>query len=183
MKHHSFVCFFIVPMLPLIVVSSLMASSSYEQWEKCRDKASSSVNQSEVGMMGVERHILKKCGPPPVKETGTEEGVGVLPHDLVRSKAWKPKFMEITKSKYNEFVKRLEVSSPTVLENGWITGDGQAPHSGGFDGAMFAIKASTGQVYGAMLEGGSKIYGFGFGSSWTDAPPSLQKWAHENGLR
>lgn len=183
MKHRILVCIFVASVSLLFVVSPLMASSSYEQWEKCRGKAASSVKQSEVGTMGVERHILKKCGSPPVKETGTKEGVDVEPRDLVRSQAWKQKFMEITKSKYKEFVKRFEVSGPTVLENGWIIGAGQAAHSGGFDEAALAIKASTGQVYGAMLEGGTEIYGFGFGPSWTDAPPYLQKWARDNGLR
>lgn len=183
MKHRTPVCFLLASVLPFFAVSPLMASSPYEQWEKCRDKAYSSVNAIEVGKMGVEQHILKKCGTPPVRETGTQKGVGVPPYDLVRSQAWKQKFMEITKSKYNDFVKRFDVASLTELENGWIIGQGQAVRSGGFDGAAFAINASTGQVYGAMLEGGKKIYGFGFGPSWTDAPPSLQKWARENGLQ
>lgn len=183
MKHCILVCIFVASASQLVAAPLLMASSSYEQWEKCRDKAASSVKQSEVGMMGVERHIDKKCGAAPVKETGTEAGVGVEPRDLVRSQTWKAKFMKITNSKYNEFVKRFGLANLTVLENGWITGQGQVPHGGGFDEAAFTINVSTGQVYGAMLDRGSKIYGFGFGDSWANAPPLLQKWARERGIR
>lgn len=183
MKHSVFTCIFIASFSYFAAASPLMATSSYEQWEKCRDKAASSVKQSEVGMIGVERHIKKICGSAPVKETGTEVGVGVQPQNLVRSQTWKPKFMNITKTKYKDFAKRLDLANPTVLENGWIIGQGQAPHSGGFDEAAFAIEASTGKVYGAMLEGGKRIYGFGFGTSWAEAPTSLQKWAHAHGLR
>ena len=155
---------------------------SYEQWETCRDKAVASVNVLEVGRQGAENAIRRQCGEPPVREAGTEIGVGVRPDDLVRSKTWKKKFTDITKERYAAFVERLAVTSETVLEDGWIVGEGQAPHAGTVDEAALAIEARTGRVFAAMMVGGSRIYGFGFGESWPDAPPPLQRWAQTRGL-
>jgi hypothetical protein len=155
---------------------------SYEQWETCRDKAVASVNVLEVGRQGAENAIRRQCGEPPVREAGTEIGVGVRPDDLVRSTTWKKKFTDITKERYAAFVERLGVTSETVLEDGWIVGEGQAPHAGTIDEAALAIEARTGRVFAGMMVGGSRIYGFGFGESWPDAPPPLQRWAQKRGL-
>ena len=51
------------------------------------------------------------------------------------------------------------------------------PHSGGHDEAAFAINIASGEVFCVMLEEGNKITGFGFGTSWEDAPKFLQTWA------
>jgi ankyrin repeat protein len=156
---------------------------SYEQWETCRDKAVASVNVMEVGRQGAENAIRRQCGEPPAREAGTEIGVGVRPDDLVRSKTWKKKFTDLTKERYTAFVERLGVTSETVLEDGWIVGEGQVPHAGTIDEAALAIEARTGRVFAAMMVGGSRIYGFGFGESWADAPPPLQRWAQKRGLK
>jgi hypothetical protein len=101
----------------------------------------------------------------------------------VRSKTWKKKFMDVTGDQYAAFLKRLDVASETVLEDGWIVGEGQAPHAGTIDEAAVAIEARTGRVFAAMMVGGSRIYGLGFGESWANAPPPLQRWARERGLK
>ncbi len=147
-------------------------------WEQCRDKAEASVDQQEVGIAGVESAILETCGEPPAKEPNGITGiVGVSPYDLVRSKAWKSKFVAITQGKYESFVERLSVTSVTTLEDGWVVGDGLAPHMGGSDEAALAINIETGEVYAAILEDSKSIYGFGFGSSWENAPKYIKEWA------
>jgi hypothetical protein len=152
-----------------------------KKWEQCRDKAESSVNQQEVGISGVEYEIKSKCGDPPAKEPGSTTGaVGMHPYDLVRSKTWKSKFVAITKGKYKSFVERLKVSSETNLEGDWITGAGQAPHMGGSEEAALAINAKSGEVYGAMLEDGKTLSGFGFGTSWENAPKFIKEWAADH---
>jgi hypothetical protein len=159
-------------------VACFAGPKTLEAWEKCRDKAEASVDQREVGIAGVEAEIKNQCGGRPVKELGTATGaIGVLPSDVVRSKAWKKKFMGITKGKYKVFSERLSVASETKLEGEWITGEGIAPHSGGSDEAAFAINTKSGQVFGAMLEEGNQIHGFGFGESWDNAPSFLREWA------
>ncbi len=147
-----------------------------KEWELCRDKAEASVNYQEVGMSGIEYAIKTKCGAPPAKEQGNITGaVGMLPYDLVRSKTWKNKFVAITNGRYKPFVERLSVGSPTVLGGEWVTGEGNAPHSGGSDEAALAINVKSGEVYGVILQGG-QISGFGFGSSWDNAPKFIQNW-------
>jgi hypothetical protein len=131
----------------------------------------------------MENAIRRQCGEPPVREAGTEAGVGVRPSDLVRSKTWKKKFTDITKDQYAAFLERLGVTSETVLEGGWIVGEGNAPHAGTIDEAALAIDSRTDRVFAAMLVGGSRIYGFGFGDSWADAPPPLRRWAQKRGLK
>ena len=146
------------------------------EWELCRDKAESSVSELEVGVSGVEAEINDKCGVRPVKEPSTLTGaVGMHPYDLVRSNAWKSRFIKITEENYQQFVDRLEVASETVLEGEWVVGDGIAPHSGGSEEAAFAINAKTGDVFAAIMEDGNKFSKFGF-NSWKIAPPYLQKW-------
>lgn len=152
---------------------------SIDEWEKCRDRAVSSVDQQEVGMTGVEYTVNKRCGNPPVKELNTTTGsIGVRPYDLVRSKVWKKKFVELTKDKYRLFLDRLQVSSVTELEGDWIVGDGLAPHSGGSDEAALAINTKSGEVYAAMLID-TKKYVFGFESSSNNAPMFLKNWLSE----
>lgn len=170
----SCVLFALVLLAPLMPVNA--APLTEKQWEKCLDKAEASVDQNEVGMAGVEAAVKDQCGDPPVKETGTDKGVGVHPYDLVRSKAWKKKFMALTKDQYQTFIDRLVVGSETTQEGGWVIGEGIAPHLGGSDEAAFAINAATGEVYGAMLED-DKLTGFGFGTDWAKAPDFLQEWA------
>ena len=156
---------------------------SYEQWENCRDEAAASVNAVEVGLGGLRREIERRCGEPPAPAAGAASGLGVRPTELVRSKAWKQKFADVTKGEHQAFVKRLEVASETVFEDGWIVGQGQAPHAGTIDEAALAIDPRTGRVYAAMIVDGKRILGFGFGESWPDAPPPLQRWARARGLR
>jgi hypothetical protein len=156
---------------------------TYEQWEECRTRAAASVNAMEVGRQGMEEAIERQCGSRPVREAGTERGVGVRPDDLVRSKTWRKKFMAITGDQYDALVKRLHVTSETVLEDGWIVGRGNAPHAGTIDEAALAIDARTGRVFAAIMVDGKRLYGFGFGEAWTDAPPSLQRWAQKLGLK
>lgn len=151
-------------------------------WERCRDRAEASVDRAQEGVAGAEAAILARCGAPPPKEAGTAQGVGVHPYDLVRSKAWKKKFAALAKGKYRDFVARLVVAGDTRLDGDWIVGDGQAPHLGGSDEAALAIEVKTGKVFGALLEDGETLTGFGFGPSWENAPPYLQNWAknHKN---
>jgi hypothetical protein len=156
---------------------------SYERWENCRDKAAASVNAVEVGLGGLRREVERRCGEPPVPAPGAASGLGVRPTELLRSKAWKQKFADVTKGEHQAFVKRLDVASETVFEDGWIVGQGQAPHAGTIDEAALAIDPRTGRVYAAMMVDGKRILGFGFGESWADAPPSLQRWARARGLR
>lgn len=163
--------------LSVAVVYATAAPRNVEEWEKCKDKAETSVDQIEVGVSGVEAAIIEQCGIRPVDESGSVSGIGVSSYDLIRSKVWKEKFVRITKGKYEDFVNRLGVSDITTLENGWIVGAGLMPHSGGHDEAAFAINIASGEVFGVMLEDSNKIVGFGFGTSWEDAPKFLQTWA------
>lgn len=165
------------------LIGASVASSAYAkkfetiaEWELCRDKAESSVSQFEVGAAGVEAEIKEKCGEPPAKEPSSLTGiVGMHPYDLVRSNAWKSRFVGITKESYQPFVDRLTVAGETVLEGEWVVGEGLAPHMGGSEEAVFAINTKTGDVFAAMMEDGNKFSKFGF-SAWESAPPYLQKW-------
>lgn len=151
-----------------------------EEWEKCRDKAEESVNQIEVGVAGVEAEIETQCGSPPAKEPSALTGaVGMHPYDLVRSKAYKEKFIALTKEKYQPFVERLAVAGGTTLDGDWIVGEGQAAHMGGVEGAAFAINIKTEEVFAAMMEDGDDFRKFGF-DSWDAAPPYLKKWRTDN---
>jgi ankyrin repeat protein len=158
------------------------ATLSYAQWEKCRDRAAASADPLN-GRQGIEDAIQRQCGEPPVREAGTARGIGVRPADLVRSTTWKKKFMDVTGDRYAAFVERLAVSGVTELQDGWIIGDGNAAHAGTIDEAALAIEARSERVFAAIMVGGSRIYGFGFGDSWTNAPPPLQRWAKKSGLQ
>ena len=167
----------------IISTSSAYAAKpkTLKAWEQCRDKAEASVDQQEVGIAGIEYEIKTQCGEPPAKEPNGITGiVGVSPYDLVRSKAWKSKFVAITQGKYESFVERLSVTGVTTLEDGWVVGDGLAPHMGGSDEAAIAINIETGEVYAATLEDSKSIYGFGFGSSWENAPKFIKEWAADH---
>ena len=151
----------------------------HEKWAQCRDKAESSVKQSEVGIIGVEAEIKIKCGEPPAYEPSLSTGaIGMHPYDLVRSKAWKNKFVKITKEKYKSFIERLEVSSNTTFDGEWIVGEGLAPHMGDSDEAVLAINSKTNEVFAAMMENGNQFSKFGF-DSWKNAPTYLQNWFNE----
>ena len=168
-----------------VYVSAVVASAgpsfaappkTNQEWEACRDKAEASVDQRIVGVLGIEAEIKAKCGAPPVKEPGSLTGaVGVPPYDLVRSKAWKSKFVAIAKGEYKSFVENITVASDTELVNGWVIGQGQAPHMGGEEEAAFAINAKTGEVYAAILHDGNRVAGFGF-VNLNDAPSFLKEW-------
>jgi hypothetical protein len=148
---------------------------NFEQWEKCRDKAESSVDWREVGQMGVEGAVKTKCGSPPAQEPNMlTGGIGVAPYDLVRSKAFKNKFAKLTKKQYQMFVDRLTVASETTLESEWIVGNGNAPHLGGSDEAAFAMNSKTGEILAGMMVDG-KFIKFGF-NSWDEAPKFLREW-------
>lgn len=97
------------------------------KWEQCRDAAELSVSQQEVGIAGVEGKIKQQCGDRPVEEPegGRFGAVGMHPHDLVRSHAWKNKFLAITKEKYEYFVNCFGMAEGTALEGYWITGERQ----------------------------------------------------------
>ncbi|MEN9353569.1 MAG: hypothetical protein RL318_894 [Fibrobacterota bacterium] len=151
-------------------------TKTMKQWEKCRDRAESSVNQMEVGIWGVEAEIKSKCGEPPAQEPSALTGaIGMSPYDLVRSKAWKKKFLALTKSNYSAFVDRLVMSSGIEFDGAWIVGKGFAQHCGGSDEAAFAINSNSGEIFAVMLENGNSITKFGF-SSMQSAPPFLQTW-------
>ena len=155
-------------------------SKSAKEWDTCVKRAEASVNQQEVGVWGVEAAVKEQCGEPPIVEPSGVTGViGISPYNLVRSKAWRAKFKALTKGKYGPFVNRLVVAGETRLEGSWVVGSGIAPHEGGTNEAAFAINAKSGEVFGAMLEDGKMLVGFGFGSSWKDAPPFLQQWAND----
>ena len=149
-----------------------------KEWEKCINKVSKKVDIVQVGNFGVEAAIKYQCGDRPVEESASMvSGIGVSPYDLVRSKTWKNRFISITKDKYDDFINRLEMSSGnTISKDGWIFGEGGKPHFFGSDTAAFAINISSGEVFAAILEDGDKITGFGFDSSWGNAPESLQTW-------
>jgi hypothetical protein len=163
--------------LSVTIVSATATPRTVKEWEKCRDKAEASVDFHEQGNAGIESAIQKQCGEPPVNESGTVRGIGIHPYDLVRSKTWKKKFTNITKKEYEIFTHRLSVAGITRLEEEWLVGEGNAPHSGGDSEAAFAINVASGEVFVAMLEDGNKISGFGFGTSWENAPKFLQTWA------
>ena len=147
-----------------------------KNWQQCRDKAELSVNQREIGVLGVEAEINTKCGNPPAQEPEITTGlIRMHPYDVVRSKAWKNKFIKITKSKYTKFVERFIVASETQLEGEWITGQGLAPHMGGSEEAAFAINSETGETFGVMMENKNQFSMFGFHSPQA-APPFLQEW-------
>ncbi|TXI25969.1 MAG: hypothetical protein E6Q61_01295 [Nitrosomonas sp.] len=152
-------------------------SRPLKEWDDCVARAESSVSQQQVGVWGVEATIRERCGSRPVVEPDTK--VGEVPYDLVRSKTWAPKFRLILGDSYDAFVERIVVSSETELEGEWVVASGLMPHNGGDDEAAFAINKRTGAVYAAMLEDGKDLSGFGFGSSWSDAPPFLQRWTAE----
>ena len=149
-----------------------------KEWDKCVEKVSKRVNTGKVGTLGLDNAINKQCGRySPVEETASMiSGIGVSPNELVRSKKWKKKFMDITKDKYTDFVDSLLLESETTtLENGWIFGYGSKPHFVGTYDAAFAINVSSGDVFVAMNENNT-ISGFGFYSSWGNAPEPLKEW-------
>jgi hypothetical protein len=147
-------------------------------YDACVARVEASVSQAEVGMAGVTGAIRQRCGTPPAREPSAVTGiVGMHPYDVVRAKAWRPKFERLLKAKYRSFVHSLTVASETELDGPWVTGAGIAPHSGGTDEAAFAINVRTGEVFAAMLEDGRTVTGFGFRGGWTKAPPPLQDWA------
>lgn len=172
---------FIGVMAVFVVNSSYAASyKNLKQWEQCRDKAESSVNQMEVGVAGVEYAISSQCGEPPAQEPSASKGsIGMHPYDVVRSKAWKNKFIRIAKAKYKPFVARLAVASETQLMGDWVVGDGMMPHSGGSDAAAFAINVKTEEVLAIMIEDGSKISAFGFSSN-QKVPEYFRTWVKEH---
>jgi hypothetical protein len=153
------------------------APKTQAQWEACLARAESSVNQMEVGVLGVEAKIRQMCGTPPVQETVDPQGA--QPYTLVRSAQWKPRFAAITRNKYAALVDRLTVASAITREGVWLTGSGLMPHRGGSDEAAIAIDTRTQAVYAAMLEGGTKLTTFGFRSA-QDAPPFLREWLDEH---
>lgn len=163
----------------IIAVLPAMAAGpkTQAQWESCVSRAERSVNQAEVGVLGVEAKIRQMCGSPPVRDTVDPRGAA--PYDLVRSKQWSPKFTAITQRKYKAFVDRLTVASPVERNGTWLTGSGLMPHMGGSDEAAFAIDTRTQDVFAAMLEGGSKLTTFGFASA-QEAPPFLRQWLKEH---
>ncbi|MBU1361118.1 MAG: hypothetical protein KJ901_20465 [Gammaproteobacteria bacterium] len=147
------------------------------QWEQCVGKAEASVNQMEVGVLGVEAKIKSMCGDPPVPATAAS--AGAQPYDLVRSPPWRPKFVAILKGKYNGFVERLAVGSPSTRDGDLITGSGLMPHRGGTDEAAFAIDTRTGQVFAAMLEDGKKLSSFGVAQG-QQVPVFIADWMKEH---
>ncbi len=175
-------CKIFVGAMAVFVLNGAYAASykNLKQWEQCRDKAESSVNQTEVGIAGVEYAIKSRCGEPPAQEPSASKGsVGMHPYDIVRSKAWKNKFIKITKGKYKNFVERLAVASETQRIDGWIVGDGMLPHSGGSEAAAFAINVETEEVLAIMIEDSNKISTFGF-SSLQKAPEYFRIWVREH---
>ena len=87
--------------------------------------------------------------------------------------------MSLLQGKYKGFVERLTVSGNTRQEGEWIIGEGLAPHMGGVEEAVFVIHVPTSRVFAAMLEDGKQLTGFGFGSSWDNAPGYLKAWAKD----
>lgn len=172
-------------LLTLALLASIFAGNAYAvpktiaEWEKCRDSAEESVDFNEVANAGIEAVIITQCGEPPAKEPSKATGIiGMQPYDIVRSKAWKAKFMQITKGDYKKFVERLTVASESEEKGDWITAEGMLPHSGGTESAAIAINIKTGKVYAAMREDSSKLKSYGFDSA-KNAPPFLQAWLNK----
>ncbi|HOY70224.1 MAG TPA: hypothetical protein PL131_11240 [Methylotenera sp.] len=166
-------------LLTAFVGSAQAATKTFADWEACRDAAEESVDFNEVGNAGVEAAIKEQCGMPPAKEPSKATGiVGMAPYDIVRSKAFKAKFKQITKGKYTQLVERLVVASETELQGDWVVGEGMMPHAGGSDEAAIAINIKTGKVYAAMLENAKQISAFGF-TDPKNPPPFLKKWIGE----
>lgn len=165
-----------------LFISIAMAAKpkTIDEWDACVAVTETSVSQSQVGTAGVEGIVKERCGVrPAINLTSTKGVVGTHPYDLVRSNPWKQKFQTLTKAKYQSLVDRLAVGSGTTTSGDWVVGKGIAPRSGGQDEAVIAINMKTGEVFAAVLEGGSQITGFGFENSWKAAPPYLHQWAEE----
>ena len=152
------------------------SANEFNRWQACVKRAAASVDQLRVGTAGVDAAIAP-CGERPVIEP--DSPVGAVPYDLIRSKTWGPKFKGVMGDRYESLVARLVVSSNSSREGQWAVASGIMPHSGGSEEAAFAINLQTGQVFSATLEEGKTISGFGFGTSWNDAPPFLHSWARE----
>lgn len=60
--------YFIFP-LPFACASEPKIDKIENKWEKCRDKAESSVDQQKIGIKGVEETILERCGRRPIVRT------------------------------------------------------------------------------------------------------------------
>jgi hypothetical protein len=189
------------------VTNTEAKARNIEEWEKCVDKENTIAYKKHPELCGAsscdnDSEIQRHCGNRPINETAPMiMGIGVSPYDLVQSKAWKKKFVSITKKKYQAFVDRLAmVGDNTTLQGDWIIGEGFMPHFGGDEIAAFAINSTSGQVFAVMRE---KINGdytaagyateiiaptpneeyiihtFGF-TNFYDAPPFLQKWIKEH---
>ncbi|MCA6218931.1 hypothetical protein KGA65_20500 [Ideonella sp. B7] len=156
--------------------SAAKTKISPSEYDACAEKAMSSVDQLKDGMWAVEAAVKEQCGSPPVREVVEGRLVGMHPYDIVRSKDWRQKFKNITKSEYAKFVERLTVASEAEQRGVWVVGAGLAPHSGGVDEAAFAINTQSGEVFGVMMEDQSKLSSFGFGASGESAPPYLASW-------
>jgi hypothetical protein len=162
--------------------------SNIEEWEKCVDKENTIAYNKHPELCGAsscsnQREIQLHCGNRPLDESVPMFiGVGVNSYDLVRSNAWRKKFVAITKGRYKEFVERLELTSDTISQGNWIVGEGQMPHFGGDEEAAFAISTISGQVFAVMMESVNSehrvISTFGF-TNFYEAPPFLQQWIKE----
>lgn len=173
------------------VINTEAKARNIEEWEKCVDKENTiAYDKGLCGALWCDNHseIQRHCRDRPIDETASMlMGIGVNPYDLVRSKAWKKKFVSITKEKYQAFVDRLDVNEVTTLQGNWIIGQGMKPHAHGEDEAAFAINTTSGKVFAVMLEDHTDYtaeirditpshitYPFGF-TNFYDAPPFLKK--------
>jgi len=175
MKLHK-IALSILTITTTISTASAVEITDINKWDKCRDKAESSVDIHELGVTGVEMAIEEQCGKPPAIEPSSVAGtVGMHPSDVLRSKMWKDKFIAISKNQYAELVERIDVASKTTREGDWIVGDGCKPHSCSWDNAIIGINTKNNQVFAIMWSDGKTLEKFGAVPA-INTHPRIKKW-------
>ena len=81
---------------------------------------------------------------------------------------------------FEALVQRIQIAGPLEDTNGFLFGQGIAPHMGGWEEAAFAVTPDGDRVFAGVLTEGKSIDLYGVASS-QELPEPLKAWYVERG--
>lgn len=109
---------------------------------------------------------------------GLSKYVGEFPTNILNDPSIKNKFEMLLGSKYEHFIQNLGVGDSLRKDGSYYIGYGIAPHSGGYEEAIFAINEDLSSMFVIILTEGENIQSYKSEDAG-DMPEILQQWYDE----
>jgi type II secretory pathway pseudopilin PulG len=164
--------------LLLIGVLAAVAVPAYQSYQE-RVRLAEYEKQVETERQATEQAEAAKQAALVAQQQAFQEKLfsllGKHPFDVINSAELKSNFATLLGSSQDDFNQRIQVASETTRQDGWLFGDGLAPHQGGSEEAALAVNLVTGNVFACIYFDGKQVRCFGVDNP-ANLPPPLLAW-------